>query len=128
MNSMKTVAVIAVLAILLTACSEAPFDRTVENLIKTQYEQAGIETNEVIALASNDKSNEAFNHVIQSAMPTLDSVDNVNCQVIRAGESDEGKDSYLCTADITQTMNGHTSNNQGSFKVYKEDGEWALDL
>ena len=128
MNSIKIVAVVAVLITLLTACSEAPFDRTVENLIKTQYEQAGIETNEVIALANNDKSNEAFNHVIQSAMPVLDSVDNVNCEAISAGENDEGNHSYLCSADITQTMNGHTSTNQGSFKVYKADGEWALDL
>ena len=122
MNSMKIVTVVAVLAILLTACSEAPFDRTVENLIKTQYEQAGTETNEIIALANNDKSDENFDNVIQSATPTLDSVDNVNC------DTTEGVDSYLCTADITQTMNGHTSTNQGSFRVYKVDGEWALDL
>lgn len=97
-------------------------------MIKTQYEQAGTETNEVMAIANKDKTNEAFNNVIQSAMPVLDSVDNIDCEAISAGENDEGNNSYLCSADITQTMNGHTSNNQGSFKVYKADGEWALDL
>ena len=128
MNSIKIVAVVAVFTTLLTACYEAPFDTTVENLIKTQYEQAGTETNEVMAIANKDKTNEAFNNVIQSAMPVLDSVDNIDCEAISAGENDEGNNSYLCSADITQTMNGHTSTNQGSFKVYKADGEWALGL
>lgn len=128
MNSFKILAVIAVLMTLLSACSDVPAKSDVKDLIKTQYKQANTMTNEAMTVADNDKSNDAFDEVIKSAMPILDSVDNVNCDAIDAGKNDKGDDSYLCTADITQTMNGHTSINQVNFKVYKVDDKWILNM
>lgn len=126
MNSPKMLAFITVLITLLTACSDVPADipseSDVEGLIETQYKQASTVPNDAMALANNDKNNKSFNNMIESARPTLDSIANVNCEVTK------GDDTYLCSADITQTMNGHTSTNQGSFKVYKVDNKWALDL
>ncbi len=127
MNNSKMLAVVAVLVILLTACSEVPSDSTVESLIEMQYEQDSTVQNEAVDLdnidsGNNDKNNKSFDNIIQRSKPTLDSVDNVSCEV------DESDYTYLCTADITQTMNGHTSTNQGSFKLYKADNEWVLDL
>ena len=132
MNSSKMLAVVAALVTLLTACSEVPSNSTVEELIKTQYQQDSTVQNEAIDLGDNDLDNndagdnntahKSFDILVQKSMPTLDSVDNINCDI------DESDYTYLCTADITQTMNGHTSINQGSFKIYKADNEWVLDL
>ena len=127
MNSFNILAVVAVLITLLTACSEVPSDSTVESLIEMQYEQDSTVQNDAVDLGNidsgnNDKNNKSFDNLIQRSKPTLDSVDNVSCEV------DESDYTYLCSADITQTMNGHTSTNQGSFKLYKADNEWVLDL
>ena len=54
MNSFKMLAVIAVPVILLMACSEVPSNSTVEELIKTQYQQDSSVQNEAIELGNND--------------------------------------------------------------------------
>ena len=122
MNSCKTLIVSAVMISLLTACSDDPSNRTVKGLLKKHYKQTDTMANKTTLLAANEQDNESFNSVIEKARPTLDSVDNIDC------EATDSVDTYLCSADITQTMNGHTSTNQGSFKVYKAANKWLLDL
>lgn len=122
MNSFKILAISTVLIAFLTACSDDPSNRTVKGLVKKHYKQTDTMTDKTTTLAGNEQDNESFNSVIEKAMPTLDSVDNIDCVAT------DSVDAYLCSADITQTMNGHTSINQGNFKVYKANNKWLLDL
>lgn len=123
MNSFDKLAVIIAVIALLTACSDEPSSSKVKSLIKIQYQQEDdIAANETTASADNDKGNKSFNNLIQSAMPILNNVDNINCIATKANNT------YLCTADITQTMNGHTSTSEASFKIYKVNNKWRLDL
>lgn len=120
MNSFKKLAVIAVLTPLFAACSNAPSESTVEGLIEAQYEQANSMMGDAMANAGNDEMAKAMSGMMEGMMPKLESVENVNC------DTTEGENTYMCTADITQTIGGNSQSNKTSFKVYQVNDEWVL--
>lgn len=120
MNSFKKLAVIAVLTPLFAACSNAPSESTVEGLIEAQYEQANSMMDDAMANAGNDEMAKAMSGMMEGMMPKLESVENVNC------DTTEGENTYMCTADITQTIGGNSQSNKTSFKVYQVNDEWVL--
>ncbi|WP_201575472.1 hypothetical protein [Psychrobacter sp. H8-1] len=105
MNNFKKLATLLLVTPLLAACSNAPADSIVEDLIRGQYEQAH-------SMMANDHGN--------VAMPTLENVDGVKCR------SEDGEDSYRCIADITQSIDGNSETKTVNFLVYKYNDEWAL--
>jgi len=119
-NSFKKLAVIAVLTPLFAACSNAPSESTVEGLIEAQYEQANSMMDDAMANAGNDEMAKAMSGMMEGMMPKLESVENVNC------DTTEGENTYMCTADITQTIGGNSQSNKTSFKVYQVNDEWVL--
>lgn len=113
--SKKWLALIPLLS-LLAACSDAPSESVVEGLIESQYEQAGSMMDDAMANVGDDEIAAA----ISGMMPKLESVDDINCDA--AG----GENTYMCTADITQTIAGDSRTNRASFKVYQVNNEWVL--
>jgi len=53
-------------------------------------------------------------------MPKLEKVENVSC------DTTEGDNTYLCTADVTQTIGGKSRTDSGTFKVNDVNGTWVL--
>ncbi|MGO2339623.1 MAG: hypothetical protein ACTH5M_03370 [Psychrobacter sp.] len=120
MKSFKKLAVIAVLTPLFVACSNSPSESTVEGLIEAQYEQANSMMDDAMANAENDEMAKAMSSMMEGMMPELESVENINC------DTTEGENTYMCTADITQTIGGNSATNKTSFKVYQVNDEWVL--
>ncbi|MBB3107117.1 PBP1b-binding outer membrane lipoprotein LpoB [Psychrobacter luti] len=120
MNNFKKLAVIALLTSLFAACSNAPSESTVEGLIEAQYEQANSIMDDAMANAGNDEMAKAMSGMMEGMMPKLERVENINC------DSVEGDNTYMCTADITQTIAGNSRTNKTSFKVYQVNDEWVL--
>ncbi|WP_435979037.1 hypothetical protein [Psychrobacter sp. DM4] len=112
--------IIALSALLLAACSDAPSASTVEGLIEDQYEQAGSMMDDAMSQAGNDEMAKAMSGMMAGMMPTFESVDDVNC------DATEGDNTYMCTADITQTVAGNSRTNKGNFRVYQVNDEWVL--
>ncbi|KAA0915956.1 hypothetical protein FQ084_01165 [Psychrobacter sp. ANT_WB68] len=113
-------AVIALLMPLFAACSNAPSESTVEGLIEAQYEQANSIMDDAMANAGNDEMAKAMNGMMEGMMPKLERIENINC------DSVEGDNTYMCTADITQTIAGNSRTNKTNFKVYQINDEWVL--
>src|SRR5690606_12008838 len=120
MNNFKKLALIALLTPLFVACSNAPPESTVEELIEAQYAQANSMIDDAMANAGNDEMAKAMSGMMEGMMPKLERVENINC------DSVEGDNTYMCTADITQTIAGNSRTNKTSFKVYQVNDEWVL--
>lgn len=120
MRSIKKLAIIAVLTPLFAACSSGPSDSDVEELIQTQYVKANSIMDDAMVQAGDDEMAKAVSGMMAGMMPTLESVDNVSC------DTTEGDNTYLCTADVTQTIGGNSRTDSGAFKVSDVNGEWVL--
>ena len=120
MRRIKKLAIIAVLTPLFAACSSSPSDSDVEELIQTQYDKANSIMDDAMVQAGDDEMAKAVSGMMAGMMPTLESVDNVSC------DTTEGDNTYLCTADVTQTIGGNSRTDSGAFKVSDVNGEWVL--
>ncbi|WP_372842915.1 hypothetical protein [Psychrobacter sp.] len=120
MRNFKKWAFILVSIPLFAACSNAPPDDTVEALIEAQYEQTPKIIEVAKANAGNDKMAKTMSAMMESLMPTLEGVENIDCDAI------EGENAYRCSADVTQTIAGNSQTNKTDFKVYKLNNEWVL--
>ncbi len=120
MRSIKKLAIIAVLTPLFAACSSGPSDSDVEELIQAQYDKANSIMDDAMVQAGDDEMVKAVSGMMAGMMPTLESVDNVSC------DTTEGDSTYLCTADVTQTIGGNSRTDSGAFKVSDVNGEWVL--
>lgn len=120
MRSIKKLAIIAILTPLFAACSSGPSDSDVEELIQTQYDKANSIMDDAMVQAGDDEMAKAVSGMMAGMMPTLESVDNVSC------DTTEGDNTYLCTADVTQTIGGNSRTDSGAFKVSDVNGEWVL--
>jgi len=120
MRSIKKLAIIAVLTPLFAACSSSPSDSDVEELIQAQYDKANSIMDDAMVQAGDDEMAKAVSGMMAGMMPTLESVDNVSC------DTTEGDNTYLCTADVTQTIGGNSRTDSGAFKVSDVNGEWVL--
>lgn len=121
MKQVKKLTVIALLIPLSTACSSPPSESIVEGLIIAQYKQGDQIVSEAVANAGNDKTAIAMSNMMESMMPKLERIENINC------DTTEGWNTYMCTADITQTIAGTSRIDKTRFKFSKVNGEWALD-
>jgi len=120
MRSIKKLAIITVLTPLFAACSSGPSDSDVEELIQAQYDKANSIMDDAMVQAGDDEMAKAVSGMMAGMMPTLESVDNVSC------DTTEGDNTYLCTADVTQTIGGNSRTDSGAFKVSDVNGEWVL--
>ena len=120
MRSIKKLAIIAVLTPLFAACSSGPSDSDVEELIQAQYDKANSIMDDAMVQAGDDEMAKAVSGMMAGMMPTLESVDDVSC------DTTEGDNTYLCTADVTQTIGGNSRTDSGAFKVSDVNGEWVL--
>ena len=120
MTHFKKLAVVALLTPLFAACSNAPPESTVEDLIEAQYEQANTMVNDAVANAGNDEMAKAMSGMMEGMMPKLEKVENINC------DTTEGENTYMCTADITQAIAGNSRTNKTNIKVYQVNDEWVL--
>ena len=120
MTHFKKLVVVALLTPLFAACSNAPPESTVEDLIESQYEQANTMVNDAVANAGNDEMAKAMSGMMEGMMPKLEKVENINC------DTTEGENTYMCTADITQAIAGNSRTNKTNFKVYQVNDEWVL--
>ena len=120
MNDLRMSATIALSALLLAACSDAPSASTVEGLIEDQYEQANSMMDGAMSQAGNDEMAKAMSGMMAGMMPTFESVDDVNC------DATEGDNTYRCTASITHSIGGNSQTNNSNFLVYKVNDKWAL--
>ncbi|MCG3881957.1 hypothetical protein [Psychrobacter sp. Ps3] len=120
MRRIKKLAIIAVLTPLFAACSSGPSDSDVEELIQAQYDKANSIMDDAMVQAGDDEMAKAMSGMMAGMMPTLESVDNVSC------DTTEGDNTYLCTADVTQTIGGNSRTDSGAFKVSDVNGEWVL--
>ncbi|MGO2126970.1 hypothetical protein [Psychrobacter sp.] len=116
MKNLKKLALVLLLTPLFAACSSGPSDSTVEGLIEAQYEQMDSAMDDVVAGAGNDEMVQAMSGM----MPKLESVDNISC------DTTDGENTYMCTAEVTQSINGNSRMNKGGFRVYKINDEWVL--
>jgi len=105
---------------LFAACSSGPSDSDVEELIQAQYDNANSIMDDAMVQAGDDEMAKAVSGMMAGMMPTLESVDNVSC------DTTEGDNTYLCTADVTQTIGGNSRTDSGAFKVSDVNGEWVL--
>lgn len=120
MKNFKKLAAVLLLMPLLVACSSGPSESDVEGLIQAQYDKANSMMDDAMAQAGNDEMAKAMSSMMEGMMPTLEKVENVSC------DTTEGKNTYLCTADITQTIGGKSRTDSGSFKVNDVNGKWVL--
>lgn len=120
MRCLTKLVTITLFAPLFVGCSNAPSDDTVEQLVVAQYEQANSIMDDAMANAGNDEMAKAMSGMMEGMMPKLESVEDINCD--EAG----GENTYMCTADITQTIAGNSRTNRTSFKVYQVNDEWVL--
>lgn len=120
MKNLKKLALVLLLTPLFAACSSGPSDSTVEGLIEAQYEQMDSAMDDVVAGAGNDEMVQAMSGMMEGMMPKLESVDNISC------DTTDGENTYMCTAEVTQSINGNSRMNKGSFRVYKVNDEWVL--
>lgn len=121
MRMPKLVAVL-LLTPLFVACSKGPSESEVEGLIEAQYQQAHSAMDDAMnnAGAEDQEMVKAMGDMMAGMMPTLEAVEDLNC------DSVEGDNTYMCTANIKQTIGGNSRTDKGSFKVYKVNDEWVL--
>ena len=120
MKNLKKLALILLLTPLFAACSSGPSESDVEALIQAQYDKANSMMDDAVANAGNDEMAKAMSGMMEGMMPTLEKVENVSC------DTTEGDNTYLCTADVTQTIGGKSRTDSGTFKVNDVNGKWVL--
>lgn len=120
MKQVKKLTMIALLTPLFTACANPPSESIVEGLIEAQYEQTDKIIAEAVASASNDKMAITMRDMMERMMPRLENIGHINC------ETTEDRNTYMCTADITQTIAGISRIDKTRFDVSKVNGEWIL--
>ncbi len=120
MKKLKKLAFILLITPLFAACSSGPSESDVEELIQAQYDKANGMMDDAMAQAGDDEMAKAMSGMMAGMMPTLESVDNVSC------DTTEGDNTYLCTADVTQTIGGTSRTDSGVFKVNDVNGTWVL--
>ena len=124
MGKFKQLALIIVFTLFFVSYSKAPPDSTVARLIAAQYEE-GIKIMQAAKTNAsnnkNDKMAQDISSLMERMMPTLERVENIDCNRVK------GNRTYSCTADITQTMAGNSRTNKTIFNVYHAKGEWTLD-
>ncbi|WP_351089937.1 hypothetical protein, partial [Shewanella sp. S1-49-MNA-CIBAN-0167] len=86
-----------------------PSESDVEALIQAQYDKANSMMDDAMANAGNDEMAKAVSGMMEGMMPTLEKVENVSC------DTAEGDNTYLCTADVTQTIGGKSRTDSGTF-------------
>jgi hypothetical protein len=117
----KKLALIILFTLFFVTYSKAPPDSTVERLIAAQY-QEGIKIMQAAkANADNDKMAQDISSLMERMMPTLERVENIDCNRVKDNRT------FSCTADITQTIAGNSRTNKTIFNVYHAKGEWTLN-
>ena len=125
MNTLKKLAIVLMITPLFAACSSGPSESEVEGLFQAQYDQANSMMDDVMAQAGqsgNDEMTKAMSGMMAGMIPKLEKVENVSC------DTTEGDNTYLCTADVTQTVGGKSRTDKGTFKVNDVNGEWVLGM
>lgn len=120
MGDFKRWALTVVLILFFATCSNGPSESTVEGLIAAQYEQGITIMEAAKANAGNDKMAQDISSLMERMMPKLERIENINCDRV------EGDNTYMCSADITQTIAGNSRTNKTNFKFYQVKGEWVL--
>lgn len=120
MKNLKKLALILLLTPLFAACSSGPSESDVEALIQAQYDKANSMMDDAVANAGNDEMAKAMSGMMETMMPKLERIENIDCDAI------EGENAYLCSADVTQTIAGNSQTNKTGFKVYLINDEWVL--
>lgn len=121
MGKFKKLTLFLLFILFFVTYSKAPTDSTVEQLIAAQYEE-GIKIMQAAkANAGNDKMAQDISSLMERIMPTLERVENIDCNRVK------GNRTFSCTADITQTIAGNSRTNKTIFNVYHAKGEWTLD-
>lgn len=107
---------------LFVACAKGPSESEVEGLIEAQYQQAHSAMNDAMnsAGAQDQEMAKAMGSMMAGMMPKLEAVKDLNC------DSVEGDNTYMCTANIQQTIGGNSRTDKANFKVYKVNDEWVL--
>lgn len=120
MNKITKIAAVLLFTPLFTACSKGPTPGDVESLIHEQYAQADSMMESAMGKAGDSEMAAAMSDMMAGMMPKLESVKNVNC------DETDGENAYLCTADITQTIQGESRTDKANFTVHKVNDEWVL--
>lgn len=107
----KKFAMVLMIAPLLAACSGAPSNSTVKALVEEQYEQM----NSAMSSVGGE-----VGEMMSGMMPKLEKISDINC------DSADSKNTYRCTAKITQSIAGNSQTTNSTFLVYKVNDEWAL--
>ncbi|WP_288774072.1 hypothetical protein [uncultured Psychrobacter sp.] len=113
-------AAVILLTPLFAACSKGPSAGDVEALIEAEYDQANSMMDSAIGSAGSSEVARAMSGMMAGMVPKLEEVKNVNC------DEADGDNAYLCTADITQTLQGETRTDKANFMVHKVNDEWVL--
>ena len=121
MGKFKKLTLLLLYILFFVTYSKAPPDSTVARLIAAQYKE-GIKIMQAAkANAGNDKMAQDISSLMERMMPTLERVENIDCNRVK------GNRTFSCTADITQTIAGNSRTNKTIFNVYHAKGEWTLD-
>lgn len=121
MGKFKKLTLLLLFILFFVTYSKAPPDSMVEQLIAAQYKE-GIKIMQAAkANAGNDKMAQDISSLMERMMPTLERVENIDCNRVK------GNRTFSCIADITQTIAGNSRTNKTIFNVYHAKGEWTLD-
>lgn len=121
MGKFKKLTLLLLYILFFVTYSKAPPDSTVEQLIAAQYKEGNKIMQAAKANAGNDKMAQDISSLMERMMPTLERVENIDCNRVK------GNRTFSCTADITQTIAGNSRTNKTIFNVYHAKGEWTLD-
>ena len=124
MGKFKKLTLFLLFILFFVTYSKAPPDSVIEQLIAAQYKEG----NKIMQAAKtnasnnkNDKMAQDISSLMERMMPTLECVENIDCNRVK------GNRNFSCTADITQTIVGNSQTNKTIFNVYHAKGEWTLD-
>ena len=121
MGKFKKLTLLLLYILFFVTYSKAPPDSTVARLIAAQYKEGIKIMRAAKANAGNDKMAQDISSLMERMMPTLERVENIDCNRVK------GNRTFSCTADITQTIAGNSRTNKTIFNVYHAKGEWTLD-
>ena len=121
MGNFKKLTLFLLFILFFVTYSKAPPDSVIEQLIAAQYKEGNKIMQAAKANAGNDKMAQDISSLMERMMPTLERVENIDCNRVK------GNRNFSCTADITQTMAGNSRTNKTIFNVYHAKGEWTLD-
>lgn len=123
MGNFKKLALFLLFILFFVTYSKAPPDSTVARLIAAQYKE-GIKIMQAdkknASNNKNDKMAQDISSLMERMMPTLERVENIDCNRVKDNRT------FSCTADITQTIAGNSRTNKTNFKVYQVNDEWVL--